>query len=103
MLFPNVIGPAQLELSSRTVLASKKERSFGFFVGYQILSEVTFKGAYAILCLDEQIDLVRGARVFSTLYAPSGYWEIEINRHHRIKTVLRHITDFKRSCTCSLG
>ena len=86
MLDADVIEPAITEWATPIVLAPKKDGSLRFFIDYRRLNELTVRDSYPIPRMDECIDSLGEARIFSTLDANSGYWQIELADEDREKT-----------------
>jgi len=79
MLAQKVIEPANSEWASPVVFAPKKDGSLRFCVDYRRLNELTPRDAYPIPRMDECLDSLGDATVFSTLDANSGYWQIQLD------------------------
>ena len=70
------------------VLEPKKDGTVRFCVDNRNLNAMRLRDAYSIPRMDESIDSLGGAKVFSTLYTSSEYWQILIAPNDREKTVL---------------
>ncbi len=57
-----------------------------FCVDYRKLNAITISDTYPIPCMDECIDSLGSAKIFSTLDCNSGYWQIPIAEKDRDKT-----------------
>ena len=68
------------------MFAPEKDDTLRFCVDYRRLSAMTVDDAYLTLRMDECIDSLGDAKVFSTLDANSGYWQILIAPKDRDKT-----------------
>ena len=68
------------------VFAPKKDGTLRFCVDYRRLNAMTVRDAYPIPRMDECIESLGDAKVFSTLDANSGYWQILIAPKDRDKT-----------------
>lgn len=55
-------------------------------IDYRPLNQVTIKNKYPISRIDEIIDAVSGATVYSTVDATSGYYQIAMNENYKEKT-----------------
>lgn len=86
LLRMDVIEPAQTEWASPIVFAPKKDGSLRFSVEYRKLNTVNVRDSYPIPRMDECIDSLGQATIFTTLDANSGYWQIEIDDDGRDKT-----------------
>lgn len=69
------------------VLPPRRTVHFDFCVEYRKLNAVTIRDSYTLPPMDECINNLGGATVFSTLDANSGYCQINIDKHDRDKTV----------------
>jgi Reverse transcriptase (RNA-dependent DNA polymerase) len=85
MLKAGVIDPATSEWDSPVVLITKKDGSIRFCVEYRKLNALTVKDSYP-LRMDECLDSLGDATIFSTLDCNSGYWQIPIEERDRDKT-----------------
>ena len=74
-------------MGSTCRLRSKKDGSLRFCVNYKHLNAITVLDSYPIPRMDECIDSLGGAEVFSTLDSNSGYWQVDIPMEDRDKTV----------------
>ena len=81
-----VIEPAQSEWASPVVMVTKKDGSPRFCVDYRKLNANTIRDAYPIPRMDDCIDSLGGASIFTTLDCNSGYWQIPIMPEDRDKT-----------------
>lgn len=78
--------PTTTEWASPLVFVPKKDGNLRFCVGYRKLNAVTVGESYLIPRMDERIDSLREASIYSTLDGNSGYWQIEIYQKDREKT-----------------
>ena len=81
-----VIEPAQSEWASPVVFAPKADGTLRFCVDYRRLNLATMKDSYPIPRMDECIDSLGDAEIFSTLDCNAGYWQIPIRVSDRDKT-----------------
>ena len=85
-MMQKVIAPSKSPWALPIILVQKKDGSTGFCVDYQKINEVTRKDAYPIPRIDETLDTLAGATLFSTLDLRSGYWQVEMDPKDREKT-----------------
>ena len=86
MLNAGVIAPASTEWASPVVLVQKKDGSLRFCVDYRRLNAKTASDSYPLLRMDDCIDSLGDAAVFTTLDCKSGYWQISVAPEDRDKT-----------------
>ena len=60
------------------VLFRKKDGSLRFCIDLRKLNARTIKSAYSLPCIEESLDCLNGARIFTSLDLKSGYWQIEL-------------------------
>ena len=78
MLKAGVIEPASTEWASPVVLVPKPDGTMRFCVDYRKLNEMTIRDTYPLPRMDECIDSLGNARIFSTLDCNCGYWQIPL-------------------------
>ena len=86
MLEAGVITPSASEWASPVVLVRKKDGGVRWCVDYRRLNSLTVKDAYPLPQIEECLDVVGGATMFSTLDLQSGYWQIAVDSTAREKT-----------------
>ena len=86
MLTQKVIEPASSEWASPIVLVPKSDGSLRFCVDYRRLNAITVPDTYPLPRMDECIDSLGDAAVFTTLDCNSGYWQIPVRPADRDKT-----------------
>lgn len=68
------------------VLVKRKDGRLRFCVDYRRLNEVTVKDAYPLPRVDDLLDHVGDARIFTSLDLASGYWQVPVHPEDREKT-----------------
>ena len=86
MLSQGVIEPATSEWASPIVLVPKPDGSLRFCVDYRRLNAITVPDTYPLPRMDECIDSLGDAAIFTTLDCNSGYWQIPVRPEDRDKT-----------------
>ena len=86
MLDLDVIQPTSSPWASPIVLVKKKDGSMRFCVDYRRLNRITKLDVYPLPRIDETLDVLSGARFFTTLDLASGYWQVSMDPAAREKT-----------------
>ncbi len=96
ILKAGVIESSYSEWASPIVLFPKPDGYLRFCVDYRRLDDLSYKDHYPIPRMDECIDSLCDARVFTTLDANSGIWQIPRAEEDRSKTAFTtHIRLFE--------
>jgi transposase InsO family protein len=86
MLDLDAIRPSHSPYSSPVVLVRKKDGSLRFCIDLRRLNSRTVKDAYALPRVEETLDVLKGASLFSCLDLKSAYWQVEIAEGDKMKT-----------------
>ncbi|UYV82368.1 hypothetical protein LAZ67_21001831, partial [Cordylochernes scorpioides] len=86
MMEMGVVQPSESPWASPVVLVRKKDGSVIFCVDYRGLNKMTKKDVYPLPWVDDALDCLRGANIYSTIDLKAGYWQIGIDEADREKT-----------------
>jgi hypothetical protein len=81
-----VIEPSTSQWAAPIVLIPKPDGSLRFCVDYRKLNEITIRDSYPLHRMDDCLDNLGSATIFSILDANSGYWQLEVAEADRDKT-----------------
>jgi hypothetical protein len=99
MLQSGVIEMGNRPWGFPVVLVKKKDGSVRFCVDYRALNQVTVKDVYPLPRIDETLESLGGATLFSTLDLLAGYWQIGVAEADKDKTAFvtrQELFRFKR-------
>ena len=69
--------------ASAVILVRKKDGSLRFCIDLHKLNVFTIKDAYSLPLIDETLDCLGGATIFTSLDLKSGYWQVEMEEESK--------------------
>jgi len=82
----NVIAPSHIAWASPVVIVPKRNGKARFCVDYRQLNNITKKDAYPLLRMEDCLDSVGDAQVFTSLDCTAGYWKVPLRKEDQEKT-----------------
>ena len=86
MLSRDVIQPSTSPWASPVVLVPKPDGSTRFCCDFRRLNQITKKDSYPLPLISESLEVLGGARYFSSIDLMSGYWQVKLDAQSREKT-----------------
>ena len=86
MLDVGAIRPSNNPWASAVVLVWKKDGKLQFCFDLQKLNARTIKDAYSLPRINEMLDCLNGAKLFSSLDLKLGYWQVEMEEDSKALT-----------------
>ena len=89
LLEKKFVRPSVSPWGAPVLLVKKKDGSMRLCIDYRQLNKVTIKNRYSLLRIDDLMDQLVGARVFSKIDLRSGYHQIKVKDEDMQKTAFR--------------
>ena len=86
MINIGAIRKSQSPWASAIVLVRKKDGSLRFCIDLRKLNKRTVKDAYSLPRIEESLDCLNGAQIFSSVDLKSGYWQVELTEESKALT-----------------
>jgi len=83
------IEPSKAPYGAPVLFAKKKTGGLRMCIDYRALNKITVKNRYPLPRIDDLLDQLNAARVFSGLDLAAGYWQIPLREEDKPKTTMR--------------
>ena len=83
MIEVGAIRKSNSQWASAVVLVRKKDGSLRFCIDLHQLNAHTIKDVYSLPCIDETLNCLGGATIFTSLNLKSRYWQVEMEEESK--------------------
>lgn len=78
-----IIEPSESEFCSPIVLVKKKDSTYRLCVDYRKINKVIMKDHFPLPLIEDQLDRLQGAMIFSTIDLRNGFFHVNVNADSR--------------------
>ncbi|KAL0293506.1 UNVERIFIED_CONTAM: Retrovirus-related Pol polyprotein from transposon.6 [Sesamum radiatum] len=89
LLDKGFIRPSISPWGAPVLFVKKKDGRMRLYIDYRQLNRITIKNKYPLPRIDDLLDQLKGATVFSKIDLRSGYWQLQIEEGSIPKTAFR--------------
>ena len=89
MLKQEIIRPSCSPWASPVVMVKKVDGTPRFCIDFRKLNNITIEDVHPLPRIDDMLEALKGAKLFSTLDLKSGYWQVAIKEEYTSKMAFR--------------